>query len=565
MGTQFTIGSLVRVRERDWIVLPADESDVLRLRALTGSEDETAGLYLPVERDHISPATFALPDPSEAGDIVSARVLHDALRLRLRAGATPFRSAGRLAFMPRAYQYVPLVMALRQERVRLLIAGDVGTGKTIAALLIARELLDRGAIRRIGVLCPAHLCEQWETEMRERFGLDAKVLQPSRIARLEREVPRGDVSVLSYFPYVVASIDFMKGSRRDAYVHNAPDLVIADEAHGSARPKGQRDSAQHQRYEFVRELAARVPHLILATATPHSGIEENFRSLLGLLDPKFDLPEELELDRTQLQPHIVQRRRRDIERWHGEQTRFPERVPEWATYELSEGQQRFFERLLSYCRETVRGRPELAAPQQRVRHWAALALLRCALSSPGAAVTMLAGRGDKVGPAWDESAAIDDVYRSQVLDPSGDEAGADAVTNAPLAASDRDLSDGERRRLSELARLAEKLVGPESDRKLAALIRTVDELVEGDAQPIVFCRYIATATYVADQLQEALGGRFPDLRISAVTGAVGEEVRRKKVEELSRSPRRVLVATDCLSEGINLQDAFGSVVHYDLP
>lgn len=130
MKAEFAIGSLVRARDRDWIVLAPEQPNVLRLRALTGREDEIAGLYLPLEAEGIAPAHFALPDPAKAGDIVAARVLYDALRLRLRAGATPFRSAGRLAFVPRAYQYVPLVMALRQDRIRLLIADDVGTGKT---------------------------------------------------------------------------------------------------------------------------------------------------------------------------------------------------------------------------------------------------------------------------------------------------------------------------------------------------------------------------------------------------------------------------------------------------
>jgi superfamily II DNA or RNA helicase len=546
--------------------MPFDAPDVLCLRPLNGRDDDITGLFVPLESRDVAVSQFPLPDPANAGDLVGARVLYDALRLSVRAGASPFRCAGRLGFGPRTYQYVPLVMALRQERVRLLIADDVGTGKTIEALLIAREMLDRGLIRRIGVLCPAHLCDQWETELREKFAVDARVLQPSRIARLEREVPRQDVNVLAYFPHLVASIDFMKSDRRrDAYLRNPPDLLIVDEAHGSARPRGQRESAQHQRYEFVRELAARVPHLLLTTATPHSGIEENFRSLLGLLDPKFDLPEELDLDRSLLQPHVVQRRRRDIESWHGEETRFPERIAEWATYDLSAGQQRFFERLLAYCRETVRGRPELAAPQQRVRHWAALALLRCALSSPGAATTMLSGRSEGFGAMPHETAELDDAYRAQVLDPSEDEAVADHAPSAPLAASQADLSDGERRRLVELSRLAAGLVGPEHDRKLGALVRIVEELVREGAQPIVFCRYIATANYLAEWLQRLLGERFPELRVVAVTGALGEEVRRKKVEELAQATSRVLVATDCLSEGINLQEHFGAVVHYDLP
>jgi SNF2 family DNA or RNA helicase len=202
--------------------------------------------------------------------------------------------------------FVPLVMALRQDRLRLLIADDVGVGKTIEALLIAREMLDRGLIRRIGILCPAHLCDQWDKELREKFAIEARVLKPSTVARLEHELPRPDTSVLEYFPHLVASIDFMKSERRrDAYLRNVPDLLIVDEAHGASRPRSDHSSVQHQRYEFVRELAGRVPHLVVVTATPHSGIEESFRSLVGLLDPDFDVPLERELDRERLLPYVA--------------------------------------------------------------------------------------------------------------------------------------------------------------------------------------------------------------------------------------------------------------------
>ncbi len=99
--------------------------------------------------------------------------LFDAARLSLRSGAAPFRSLGRISVVPRPYQFVPLIMALRLDPVRMLIADDVGVGKTIEAGLIARELLDRGIAKRLGVLCPSHLTDQWERELREKFILDA--------------------------------------------------------------------------------------------------------------------------------------------------------------------------------------------------------------------------------------------------------------------------------------------------------------------------------------------------------------------------------------------------------
>src|SRR2546430_12071377 len=107
-------------------------------------------------------------------------LLRDAVRLRLRDGAAPFRSLGKISVVPRPYQFVPLIMALRQSPVRLLIADDVGVGKTIEAAMIARELLDRGLARRLAVLCPAHLCDQWERALREKFAIETVLVQPSQ-------------------------------------------------------------------------------------------------------------------------------------------------------------------------------------------------------------------------------------------------------------------------------------------------------------------------------------------------------------------------------------------------
>src|SRR5205823_11331204 len=117
------------------------------------------------------PATFAPPNPELVGDAQSARLLRDALRLGFRASAGPFRSFGRLAVEPRPYQLVPLLMALKLDPIRLLIADDVGIGKTIEAALIGRELLDRGEITRLCVLCPPHLAEQWQRELALKFNI----------------------------------------------------------------------------------------------------------------------------------------------------------------------------------------------------------------------------------------------------------------------------------------------------------------------------------------------------------------------------------------------------------
>jgi len=315
-----TPGMLVNARKRDWIVLPSPDPDVLRLRPLTGGEADAVGVFLPLEGRDVTPSSFAPPDPAHAGDTMGGLLLRDAARLSLRAGAGPFRSLGHISVTPRPYQFVPLIMALRLDPVRLLIADDVGVGKTIEAGMIVRELLDRGDATRFAVICPAHLCDQWARELHEKFALDAVVLQPATIGRLERALPRSDLSIYQYYRHLVVSIDWVKSERNRAhFLDNAPDLIIVDEAHIAARPpRGVGGGGvQHQRYEFVRALAADAArHLILVTATPHSGIEESFRSLLGLLDRRFDsdaFGETGDLDRKALLPHMVQRRRRDVQ------------------------------------------------------------------------------------------------------------------------------------------------------------------------------------------------------------------------------------------------------------
>ena len=159
----FASGSLVRARGREWVVLPESEGDFLIVRPLGGTLQETAGIHMALEK--VEPAAFQPPGVEDLGSHVSCRLLRDAVRFGFRSSAGPFRSFGRLNCQPRPYQLVPLLMALKLDPVRLLIADDVGIGKSIEACLVARELLDRGEINRICVLCPPHLAEQWQREL----------------------------------------------------------------------------------------------------------------------------------------------------------------------------------------------------------------------------------------------------------------------------------------------------------------------------------------------------------------------------------------------------------------
>jgi len=282
-------GNIVNFRERDWVLLPSDEENVYRLRPLTGVTDEVIAVHrslttiiqyaLPEER--IQPSQFPPPSPEDLSDAASAHLLWQAARLTLRDGATPIRSLGRISIRPRVYQFVPLLMALRLDPVRLFIADDVGVGKTIEALLVARELIDRGEVRRLAVLCPPYLCDQWEKELREKFNLEAVVIRSSTISQLDRHKPF-DRSIYEHYPIQVISIDWVKSDRnRHQFLQFCPELVIVDEAHGAAEAST-RNKSQQQRHQLLRQIAENQKrHLILLTATPHSGIEAAFRSLLG--------------------------------------------------------------------------------------------------------------------------------------------------------------------------------------------------------------------------------------------------------------------------------------------
>ena len=572
----FRVGSLVRCREREWVVLPSPDKDLLLLRPLGGALAETCGIFLPVEGDQVSAASFPPPDPASLGDFEAGALLRDAARLSLRSGAGPFRSLGRLGFRPRPYQLVPLIMALRLDPVRLLIADDVGIGKTIEAGLIARELFDRGEIARLTVLCPPHLCDQWQRELSQKFALEAVVVRSSTAAALERSLPRGDTSVWEHFPFTVASIDYVKSERRrDSFLRAAPELVIIDEAHAAVGARG--SAAQQQRYELVRALAAQARrNLILLTATPHSGIEDAFTSLIGLLDPRFAQldPDRLaDPDRDALARHFVQRRRADVQRWlgAGDVTPFPVRESAEVTYTMprASAYRKLFEEVFTFTKELVQdsglgtnGR----VWRQRARYWAALALLRCVMSSPAAAekaLRMRAAGVEEPEPFVEvdsDGGESEELLRGYVYDPTDQEGAQD---QEPGTVVERGSPARERARLARFAARAAELRGKE-DPKLQRLIQVAGELLRDGFNPIVYCRYVATADYVAAELARSFD-HLPGLRVLAVTGERSEEEREALVAELEASPRRLLVATDCLSEGINLQEGFDAVVHYDLP
>lgn len=564
-------GKLVTLRGRDWIVLPSDDPDLLVVKPLGGSDEEIAGIFRPLGVETDEPVDAHFPDPTkdDLGDISTARLLYDSARLAFRNGAGPFRSLAKLSFRPRSYQMVPLIMALRQESIRLLIADDVGVGKTVEALLVVKELLERRKIKRFAVVCLPHLCEQWQAEIRDKLDLEAVIIRSNTQARLDRQI-QGDTSVYDYYPYQVISIDFIKSdTRRDVFIEQCPELVIVDEAHTCARPAGA-SASQQQRYHLVSRIAKKPnQQLILLTATPHSGKSEEFHSLLGMLRPEFetlDLPESSQTQRRELARFFVQRKRADVEQWMGEDTPFPKREAfEWP-YDLSKGYSRFFVDLLDFARKLIAPDPARGG-QKRVQYWTALALLRGVMSSPASGIEMLNTRLDGLASvatdeATDLPAGTTDAENNPVRDTEFGFEG----DNTPTPVIERnDWSRHQKEQLRSFADQLGKLANLKDDQKLSSAEVILEDWLSNGFNPVVFCRYIATANYVGEKLAPALKKKFPKLDLQVITSELPDDLRKQRIEEMGKSPLRVLIATDCLSEGINLQNQFTGVLHYDLP
>jgi hypothetical protein len=300
---------------------------------------------------------------------------------------------------------------------------------------------------------------------------------------------------------------------------------------------------------------------LLVTATPHSGNEETFRSLLSLLDPRFDdLPSDLSGDRNRkhredLAQHFVQRRRKDLEAYLDTVTPFPQREIAEKHYSLSPEYRRFLDRVLAFCRESVLDET-IEKRRQRVRWWSALALLRALASSPAAAAATLRNRSATADGETVER--VDEEGRRAVLDL--DEENAEGIDVIPgTETGEEDSVD--RERLLRLAREADALAGS-SDAKLHRALELVEEFLQDGFSPILFCRFIPTAEYVARFLREKLERK--GVVVEAITGILSPEERERRIEALGTHDKRVLVCTDCLSEGINLQHHFNAVMHYDL-
>ena len=348
-----------------------------------------------------------------------------------------------------------------------------------------------------------------------------------------------------------------------AFLKDVPDLVIVDEAHTCTKNLEFKKAGQsQQRYELLERISKnKQQHLLLLTATPHSGKDGEFKSLLGLVNADFETYDFSNLETSEkrkVAAQFIQRKRKNIERWLDEETPFPKRTTEELPYTLSASSDYFklYQNVLKFARGiSTEG---IAENKARIKYFAALSLMRGVMSSPAAGFEMLQKRKSKI--AAPEEITTDDVKDNPIVERWDEQSDSEQVDIVDRA----DLTESEWNTLNRLAQKAKELTNIQKDQKLKLCIEQIKLWINKGQSPIIFCRFIATAQYVAEQLKNELN-RNHDFDIRAITSELSDEERREKIDEMAKSHKRVLVATDCLSEGINLQDKFNAILHYDLP
>lgn len=516
-----------------------------------------------------------LPLASSLGDEPSQRLLIDAQRFSLLHGTAPILGLQRSRAIPTDYQIVPLLMALGDERVRLLIADDVGTGKTIEAGLIVSELLARGKARRVLIVVPANLRAQWKEALDHFFHIDSTIVSGTLLPSLERRLLPGK-SVWSAHDVVIASVDYLKTKTAQVLAHNW-DLVVVDEAHLCAKPHTfLRGSVDMERWQFVAEAAEKARHLLLLTATPHNGYSDSYASLFQMLDPTLvrDTEDGPIINRQRAkQKHVVQRQRADIARWYEQrqvQSPFPERDADEQIIDLGKAPEMraLLDELNDYAGALF------GNATSSVDRWIAAHLQKRALSSPAALRRSIDNRIKTIhkkgavptsarGVVHAREATADQLFtENDELD----------AANLDQAASNLDVAV-ELVRLNSLSEAAKKVTAAK-DPKLQELIRLLPERMKAHpAAPrvLVFTKFKDTLDYLADQLRSASISKnkktaaLHGVQIFAIDGQMNLAQRTETFAAFERSEEGVLVATDCISEGLNLQRACAELIHYELP
>lgn len=602
-------GQLVTVRQRRYVVNDVAESVLPEsglaapstigngrehLITLSCLEDDALGEELQViwelepgarvlEKVDLPPNPLTFDDPGRLDAFLDAVRWGAASSADVKAVQSPFRSGIEIE----DYQLDPVVRAIRMPRANLLIADDVGLGKTIEAGLVLLELILRHRARRMLIVCPSSLQLQWRDQMRDKFGLEFRIVDSELLRRLRRE--RGiHANPWKHFPRLITSIDFLKRERPlrlfketlpnegESLYPRRYDALVVDEAHNCAPPGRGKYATDSLRTQALRMLTPHFEHKLFLTATPHNGYIESFSALLELLDNQ-RFHRGTEPDRKQLEAVMVRRLKSELKDFAGER-KFPERILEALEVDYTEQEKSVHEALRRYTALREAGARENLA--ERVATEFVLKTLKKRLfSSPAAFAATLArheetmktarrAKSDSRPTASVLSRQIADLDQDYSDDHEAEEATGDTVDLATRLF--RELSDEETKLLRQLKEWANRAaVGP--DAKAGVLLDWIKTTIRpggkwGDTRVIIFTEYRATQKWLQERLAyEGFGGDRVALLFGGMDPLERERVKAAFQYDPKESPVRILLATDAASEGIDLQNHCSRLVHYEIP
>lgn len=577
MITEFQAGATVRARGGRFIILSADsiaqeKGDPIRrlcLRALDEPfRNEEICVLHPIE--DVEPDEIPELDLAHPGRLARFQLLMDSIRLSLAPGDDRLVSSTRSRIEFESYQQVPALRALELPRPRLLIADDVGLGKTIEAGLILRELNARRRAARILIVCPASIIEQWQTELASKFGFQFKIFDSEGVAEARRSLEAG-TNPWSAEPRVIASVDFIK--RREGAFRELSasrwDVIIIDEAHHLASGN---DDEMTDRFRLARWLATEnTGALLLLTATPHDGYDENFKSLLSLLEPALIIPgRDLKYD--QYRRHMVRRLKRHVRLPDGS-PKFVEREPVQALPVPLTLAESAVQDAVSREAATLDLLAEKALRADRESiHLVATILRKRAASSLTALRKTVVQRKDNIGQTIAEVEVRRDHLRAVRR--------GETISQEAQARLERDLYRSYlstmQRTGRELRRLKDEVEGLDQLEQLIldcgtapeAKLTTLEHWLKAlhkdhpEKKVIVFSEYADTVESIVAHLET----RGYSGRVVQLTGDTeSRKDRTKALLRFANAESRILVATDVAGEGLNLHEHCHHLVHFELP
>jgi len=599
------IGQIVTVRQRRYVVsdiqqsaltksvLLKDGNDAQHLVSLSSIEDDALGETLQViweiEPNAIINEKSGLPDPTGFDSPKKFDAFLNAVRwgaissADIRSLQAPFRSGITIE----DYQLDPLVRAVQMPRANLLIADDVGLGKTIEAGLIVQELLLRNRARTVLIVCPSSLQIQWRDQMRDKFGLEFRIVDAEMMRVLRRT--RGlHTNPWSHFPRLITSIDFLKRDRpMRLFKEILPaddepkyprkfDILIIDEAHNIAPVGRGKYATDSLRTLAIRTISPHFEHKLFLTATPHNGYKESFTALLELLDNQ-RFARGIEPDRQQLQLVMVRRMKSELPTQFDGTPRFPKRYIQAIEVAYTDEEKQAHTWLQEYTE--LRQQNTKDAVERYATEFMMKMLKKRLFSSPAAFLLTLEQHLrtlEKTKNTQDQHKPVFGILRQQLEaaeedDPqeNNEDSGEDVIFTATRLF--RQVSPREKDLLDNLLTWA-KRAASRPDSKIQELLKWLKTNIKpngvwSNERVVIFTEYRATLNSLQELL--AMEGFTGDNRLMTLYGGMDDE-KRESVKAAFQaqpeiSPVRILLATDAASEGIDLQNHCHCIIHMEIP